>query len=393
MVVSAISWICADQLQVVVAFIASAILLLIALVTGYLTLSFSDDIFDATDLAMAEKFRQWLPKILTRSRPTSPGEETAREQRIDAFTKFLLALGDQQMVTALALLVATFCRANDITVYATNVAGQIAFLSAILSTAVLPIVTTRDRRRRLENLRSEGSTDVRITANSAKLSGAVHGLAKHVRLGITGLNFVGMAILFVLSMGDNWYPVVDYSDLYLLPSMPGSNWHVGSTSVVAVTLWSSILLSFVLDYLDAICCLYTADVFLVDFVVRTLSRKWGLVGPPTEPDRKLWMPMAKEYAAGQDTVISDAIKFSNKHPRLRWIGQTYFGIRRKMVDESFAFFSYRESFLNWSVVTAIYGLTLSTGWIWIVRDGPNATLGMSGERNTWGESFTISAAV
>ena len=357
-----------DSIQVIAAFIISGGILLIALTVGCITKSFDDNIFDEADHALARDYQRLLPD----SRWFSD-DKALRDDRVEAFTQFLLSLGDQQMVTALALLIAVFKMRNGIILYSVNVAGLVVFLSSVLSLAVLPTVTTRDRNKYLDALdvlkkSSPGPLQQTNTTPTSKSPKRLHSWAKHLRFGIVFVSFIGMAYLWILGMGSRYYPQPGRSDLYFLPNANALK--VDLKRVLSNVIWTYVLVGFIWSLLDASCCFYTTDPFVVDWIIRRWSRRWNLQEPSGYGDPPDWIPLAKEYAQG----------------RSRSMRYSVFGLRHKLIEESYAFCALHNSFCSWGLISAISEFALSTGELLVARGGPDATIGITGDRDAWGMS-------
>lgn len=286
------------------------------------------------DRTIIDRIRVLLPKRLQPSRQR-------RHNRIDALSHFLVALGDQQMVTSFALLVAAYGHWQDITLYSINVTGKLCLLASTVYTTVLPMLTARDRN-------ISDATNYLEEPRYKKL----HGVSKHLRFVLTTCNFLGMSIIFILGEGEYWWPIRGESDLYFLPGV--AHFTVSAGFIPVVNYY--IFFTFAMGYMDAVICFYSQRIGLVDWFSWRLTRRWGLSG----------LSSANDLTAMKRTTL----------PMTR--------IRSKMLEESHVFHAYTESFIAWQLTSMVFAFVYGTISVWMTRNGPGQADGMVGSSNTWG---------
>ena len=170
--------------QVLVSFIATAVITFIAIVVGYLSDSLPDTSLTQFDRACIIKFsnirwRPWIEdgpiKLLLRRSTTaamgflgwgsaladhdkdpedddSPGD--VRERRSKALEKFILTLSDQQLVTGLAVLIAGYVSPCSMSFYYFNIIAALGWFSSITHLSTLAVLRVYFiEHPRLRNLR------------------------------------------------------------------------------------------------------------------------------------------------------------------------------------------------------------------------------------------------
>ncbi|KAF2638691.1 hypothetical protein P280DRAFT_551295 [Massarina eburnea CBS 473.64] len=144
---------------ILVAFILAAVITCITIVFAYLGDSLPGSLLSSTDEAAIHRCRKFfisrrlVPKIgrfwrsfesllyycvrrdLPQSRPA-----LAREQRIEAVTRFLLGFSDQQLITGLAILIAALANRNELTLYELKIVYSLAWFSATTHIATLKVL-------------------------------------------------------------------------------------------------------------------------------------------------------------------------------------------------------------------------------------------------------------
>jgi hypothetical protein len=317
-----------------VSFIIGASVLLLTVIISYETSSIPDELLYEFDYVVIHKL-QAIFGITSGRR---------RRQRIDALSHFLLALADQQVVTAAALLIAGYAHWQDITIYAMNVTGALTLLSSVLYLTVLPIITTRDRETTKE---SEGNGSVERT------SSRLYGLAKHLRFTMLVFTFLGMTYLFVLSEGATWWPVEDESDLFF--NCGKRSFHISKESTVTAVIDFFILFGFFNGYVDAGFCLYSKETSFIRWITKRLEDRW-----------KLERPRPVDYTAGRSAAIAIS----------RWNGW-----QASSLAESFAFYTFQEAFACWQLVPLGFAFVYGTTNVFVSRELKS---GLTGEPGEWG---------
>lgn len=318
------------MLKVTLGFVLSTTIVLLAVLVGYLTYSVPEELQNGVDNLLIKRIRHIL-----RIKEFDGGEQK-KHHRTDALGSFMLALGDQLLITGLALIIAAYAHTFDITIYSMNVAGALTFLSSAVHLSILPIPTAwlgaQEERQK----------------NRSKISG----IPKHIRFFAMIAVFLGMAFLFVLSEGSQWWPEAGASDLYFLCGI--RHFGLSKDDLFGAISNYLILLTFVLGYIDAFISLYSKshNQTLSEWAMQRLKTRWNIQGP-VSPQRYI------RYRASNCRKGKGAL----------------------FLAESFAFYSCAGSFASWQIVMLIFALTYGCINIFMSR---TLTEGSYGDRNTWG---------
>lgn len=323
---------------VVIAFVLGAAVLVIVVTGAFIWSSISVELINSVDSHLMGVLQAWLGM-----NPTTSNQQL----RCDAVNHFLLALSDQQMVTALALLIAAYGQWRRILVYSMVVTGNLVLLASTVYLPVFPIV--KKRRGHVPNGRRQSS---------------LQGLARHLRFILTLFNIVGMIFLFVLTEAENWWPSIDTSDLYFSPAVHHFSLSTDFTTIINLF----ILLQFVIAYGDVAVCLYSDDLISVmDWLARYFE------------DRNCPRPRTIDYIRIRAGLFSNHMNFGASRPPA-WLSRFYLGV----LDESYAFNEVSDSFAVNFVMLTIFAFIYGTINIFVSRDGAAAKKGVSGDPNTWG---------
>ncbi|KAH6633104.1 hypothetical protein C7974DRAFT_164717 [Boeremia exigua] len=138
---------------VLFAYLASAILAILAIVYGYLSDSLPESYLNETDRAVIDSFQSCLPSernmarvraayeaiksFMLFGRKPTPHRRLTRRQREEVIKRFILALSDQQLATGLAILVAAVANQCTLTVWEFELAFSLAWFSSTTHLATL----------------------------------------------------------------------------------------------------------------------------------------------------------------------------------------------------------------------------------------------------------------
>ena len=145
----------ANVMQVLGAFIATALTALFALIFGLATHSIPLDLTNNVD----DCVRVLLRSVFIRIRkafhipPLSRTEdEDFRHRRIEVLEAFMVSVSDQILISEIAVLVAGFSRRTDLSVYSANVITALALLASSVHLATLPVIKRYNRSNRVVSI-------------------------------------------------------------------------------------------------------------------------------------------------------------------------------------------------------------------------------------------------
>lgn len=151
-------------MQILVSFAASTVLVLFAVLYGYITDSLPEttltrlDYYLLSDLPTGlgptlHRIEQWKYNFAVRlkclaprifgpdtGRPFRHDAERFRKQRRDSLERFVLSLGDQQLVTGLAVLIAGYSQMSSMSAYHFNIVASLAWFSSATHLATLAVL-------------------------------------------------------------------------------------------------------------------------------------------------------------------------------------------------------------------------------------------------------------
>ncbi|KAL4909571.1 hypothetical protein BDW74DRAFT_174774 [Aspergillus multicolor] len=137
---------------VIASFIAAALTALISLVVAYATFSIPTELINDIDGVIARGLRATFTFLRTLvhipSIAKTEGEE-ARDERIKVFQTFMLSISDQVLVSEMAILIATFAKYEDITIYSVNVIVALGCLASTVHLAMMPLLVRQMRKHRV----------------------------------------------------------------------------------------------------------------------------------------------------------------------------------------------------------------------------------------------------
>lgn len=354
------------ETQVLMSFLTTAIITVLAIIVGYLTESLPDSALIQLDHAFVHNIptRKWWPwskndSLAAFSQPMvtastivglggsrlDPDERSkrARERRIKGLQRFLLALSDQQLVTGMAILIAGLSNQCSRSVYHFDIIAALGWFS---STTHLSTLTALQGHL----INHPRTRDLRVVGM---------------------LCILGLLIVFqtgTFSTQENYLPV-KCMWLYFWPEMP---------DIITIFWLISVWIFLVSNYADKIGPLYTSDPdwtaynWLLKAVTR-LSCKGN---------------RARNFQA---IIVSSNLKSkaekSAVHGRLRerrrwfqycgiWNGTAF----KRSVETMFLFQEFQRSFLSeisFSLFSLAYGITQ----VFVYRNSiPEA--GLSDDQNT-----------
>ncbi|MCJ1377243.1 hypothetical protein MMC17_000335 [Xylographa soralifera] len=124
---------------VIVAFIFTGIATLVVLYAGYITDSLDNAQLNAIDLKARNILRSLLfLKPLPQEQDSNI--QKAKEVRSEALSRFILTFSDQQLVTGLAVLIASFAKQCTITGYNFQITTALAWFSSVTHLATLSVL-------------------------------------------------------------------------------------------------------------------------------------------------------------------------------------------------------------------------------------------------------------
>lgn len=152
------------SLQVLVGFIATALLTFGAIILGYLTDSLPEEYLTDLDHRFIERVaRSWMGRTSVKAwkrfiricrkclflKPPREEDSLDYGQRQEALKKFILTLSDQQLVTGVAMLVAGFANWCTMSVYELNMIVVLAWFSSATHLATLDVLQDYFRQNRV----------------------------------------------------------------------------------------------------------------------------------------------------------------------------------------------------------------------------------------------------
>lgn len=152
-----------NDVQILVSFAASTVLVLLAVIYGYIRDSLPETTLTRLDyyllsnlpkgrgpnLEKLEKSKDtitaWLKRLAPEifgpyTGPVSHNAEEVRKRRKDSLERFVLSLGDQQLVTGLAVLIAGYSEMNSMSAYHFNIVASLAWFSSATHLATLAVL-------------------------------------------------------------------------------------------------------------------------------------------------------------------------------------------------------------------------------------------------------------
>ncbi|TID19051.1 hypothetical protein E6O75_ATG06172 [Venturia nashicola] len=142
---------------VIASFIVTAVLTVITVMFAYITKSLPESRYNAVDDQFLKGI-YWLFRIKEYRPPSQPSsskmEAANRQTRIDGVERFMLVLSDQQLVTGIAVLVASYARFCTISHFSFDVALNLSWLSCTAHLATLTVLQAYfDKHKAVRNWR------------------------------------------------------------------------------------------------------------------------------------------------------------------------------------------------------------------------------------------------
>ncbi|KAL9113669.1 MAG: hypothetical protein Q9227_002114 [Pyrenula ochraceoflavens] len=246
---------------VTIGIVCPALLLFLAALVAYFTDSIPEELLNNVD--------QKIVGSVERALQMSKTSGTLRKERIAAFKSFIILLGDQMMITGVALIIAGYAHWFDITIYSMNVAGALTLLSSSVHLTVLPILFSRE---------AEPESSVPGISPAFSHKSKVREGVKIIRFFSMIVVFVGMSFLFVLGEGNQWWPEPWYSDLFFLSGLKNFTPSTDAYYLSSTILNYFILLSYALGYVDVSIYLFTNSELdgVGDWLLQRLALRWDL---------------------------------------------------------------------------------------------------------------------
>ncbi|KAL2850058.1 hypothetical protein BJX68DRAFT_266851 [Aspergillus pseudodeflectus] len=134
---------------VIGSFIASSVTGLIALIVAFMTYSIPSGFLNGVDGVAARVLRRGFASLRRRlhlADVTKTVDDETCEDRLQAFRTFILSTTDQVLASDLAMLIATFARQIEITLYSVDVVIALGCLACTVHLAMMPLVIDYQRK-------------------------------------------------------------------------------------------------------------------------------------------------------------------------------------------------------------------------------------------------------
>ncbi|KAL5003048.1 hypothetical protein BDV10DRAFT_180739 [Aspergillus recurvatus] len=340
---------------VIASFISAASTAFLSLVVAFATYSIPTELINNVDRVIARALRGIFTSIRSLLRlpgiARTDGEE-GREDRIQIFQTFMLSVSDQVLVSELAILIATFARYVDITLYSVNVVVALGCLASTVHLAMMPLLVGQMRKHRV----IKGSRSISMVIAAAML-----------------------VTLLVFQISDTWG---NGTHIYFLCAL--RDWQLD------VSVLRYYWVSFTVQLLVPIFVIYGN--YEVIRLLYSKSQSGPSENPPhfnakADPPRKRQRlsRIHKDYTEMRTYSQQSWIRNKWARHKAREAVEKQIGPRKQriyafLIAETWTFYECQESFLwriLWLLSGNVYGLTdvLSTR---------SETDGISGERDTMG---------
>ncbi|KAL4782807.1 hypothetical protein BJX76DRAFT_358621 [Aspergillus varians] len=137
---------------VIASFIAAALTAFFTLILGFTTYSIPTELINDVDGIVIRALRTLFASLRTRlhlpSITQTDGEE-GHEDRLRAFQSFMLSVSDQVLVSNMAILIATFVKYADITLYSVNVIIALGCVASTVHLAMMPLLVQSMREHHI----------------------------------------------------------------------------------------------------------------------------------------------------------------------------------------------------------------------------------------------------
>ncbi|KAL2845282.1 hypothetical protein BJY01DRAFT_183290 [Aspergillus pseudoustus] len=137
---------------VIVSFISTSLAALLALIIAFIAYAIPRDLLNDVDGMMVVALRTAIARIPPRSRGPSTtdtndaDDDEASADRLHAFRSFMMSITDQVLASHLAILIATFARHVDITLYSVDVVIALGCLACTVHLAMMPLLIDHFRK-------------------------------------------------------------------------------------------------------------------------------------------------------------------------------------------------------------------------------------------------------
>lgn len=156
-----------------IAFVTTSLIAFLTALIGYFCLSIPAYLLNDLDVVIINGCR----KAFGCTNDIKTVKQASNLARSEALQSFVLPLIDQQLVTGMALLIASFARHSSMTVYSMNVTAALAMLSGDIHSITLPLVRLKLRH---------------------------YTLSKHIRVLFMIGSFVMLSYVTILTFGTFW---------------------------------------------------------------------------------------------------------------------------------------------------------------------------------------------
>ncbi|KAL3459019.1 hypothetical protein BJX64DRAFT_265607 [Aspergillus heterothallicus] len=137
---------------VIASFIASSVTALFAVIVAFITYSIPTDQLNEIDDIIVPALRRVFSSIRSKlhwPNASKTNADEARADRLPAFQTFMLSITDQVLASHIAILIATFARHSDITLYSVNVVVALGCLAATVHLAMMGLLAENMRRHHI----------------------------------------------------------------------------------------------------------------------------------------------------------------------------------------------------------------------------------------------------
>lgn len=113
---------------------------------AFVTYSVPGELTNEVDEVVCRALRTMINaagRALGMSRRTGIERRAANEERLEAFQSFMISVGDQALISEMAILIAALARYRDITLYSVNVVVALGCLASTVHLALAPLLIRR----------------------------------------------------------------------------------------------------------------------------------------------------------------------------------------------------------------------------------------------------------
>ncbi|KAL4811492.1 hypothetical protein BDV18DRAFT_156078 [Aspergillus unguis] len=338
---------------VIASFISAAFTAVLTLFVAFTTYSIPAELINDADQIIAQALRLVFCSLRTKLRipkiSRTDGEE-AREDRLHAVQTFMLSISDQVLASEMAILIATFAKFEDITIYSVNVIVALGCLAATVHLAMMPLLVRSMREHHV--IKASRSVSMVIAA-------------------------VMLVFLLVLQMSDKWR---DGTHIYMQCAFDDYQMNAAELAVNWINFTAQLLVPIFILYgnYEVIQLLYSKNHGPAED-----SRPNNATIEPRKGNRIL--RLYKEQRSIRTYSVQSKIRRQWARHRAVQIIKRGMPLRKQrhyafMISEEWAFFECQECFLwriLWLLSATVYGVTD----VVLTRDD---TEGISGDRDSMG---------